>query len=92
MKFNHELKTFAAAVLVEMMPVLDEKQQRFFANIVATNLGYGGVSFVNSITGQSRNTIVAAADYDDLTVQEKEESTSIPGETTKATAQTTSLC
>lgn len=59
MKASEEIKNFAAAILVEMMPVLDEKQQRRLSGIVALGLGYGGVSFVNSITGQSRNTIAA---------------------------------
>lgn len=64
MKANQDIKNFASTILVEMMPILDEKQQRHLSGIIASALGYGGVSFVNSITGQSRNTIVAGTDYD----------------------------
>ena len=35
-------------------------------SIIASALGYGGVTFVNSVTGQSRNTIVAETNYDKL--------------------------
>lgn len=65
MKASQETKSFAAAILVEMMPVLNEKQQRYLSGIIASELGYGGVSFVNSVTGQSRNTIAAGAAYFD---------------------------
>ena len=61
MKASQEIKNFASAVLTEMMPMLDEKQRRHLSGIIASELGYGGVSFVNSITGQSRNTIAAGA-------------------------------
>ncbi len=48
-----------------MMPILDEKQKSCLSGIIASKLGSGGVSFVSSITGQSRYTIVAGADRSD---------------------------
>ena len=61
MKAMQETKAFAAAILNAMLPILDEKQQRQLAGVIASELGYGGVSFVSSITMQSRNTIAAGA-------------------------------
>ena len=61
MKAMQETKDFAVAILNAMLPILDEKQQRQLAGIIASKLGYGGVSFVSSITKQSRNTITAGA-------------------------------
>ena len=59
MKATQETREFAAAILEEMMPILDEKQQRYLSGVIASNLGYGGVSFVNSVSGKSRNTIIS---------------------------------
>ena len=61
MKAKQEIKDFAAAILSAMLPNLNEKQQRQLGGIIASKLGYGGVSFVSSISMQSRNTIIAGA-------------------------------
>ena len=39
MKANQDIKNFAATILVEMMPILDEKQQRHLSGIIASALG-----------------------------------------------------
>ena len=67
MKASENLKDFAAAILVSMLPILDEKQKRQLTGVVASKLGYGGVTFVNSITGKSRNTISSGAKSFDKT-------------------------
>ena len=67
MKASQETREFASSILREMLPILDEKQRRMLSGVVASNLGYGGISFVNSITGQSRNTISSDAGDTDLT-------------------------
>ena len=88
MKASPEIKSFAAIILNEMLPVLNEKQQRHLSNIIATNLGYGGVSFVNSVTGQSRNTISSPADFSIVSDEERnDESLSSPDEVNKTVRQ-----
>ena len=62
MKATQEMRAFASSILEEMLPILDEKQQRHLSGIIASGLGYGGVSFVNSITGKARNTILSGID------------------------------
>ena len=59
MKASQEMRAFASTILEEMLPILDEKQQRHLSGVIASSLGYGGVSFVNSITGKARNTIIS---------------------------------
>ena len=88
MKASPEIKSFAAIILNEMLPVLNEKQQRHLSNIIATNLGYDGVSFVNSVTGQSRNTISSPADFSIVSDEERnDESLSSPDEVNKTVRQ-----
>ena len=72
MKASQETREFASSVLREMLPILDEKQRRMLSGVVASNLGYGGISFVSSITGQSRNTISSDAGDTELTKNHSE--------------------
>ena len=88
MKANQDVKNFASTILVEMMPILDEKQQRHLSGIIASALGYGGVSFVNSITGQSRNTIVAGTDHDTHSDDIKDDESPIQSSVKTSTKQT----
>lgn len=43
------------------MPFLNEKQKRLFLGIIASELGHGGIAFVNSISGTARQTIINGA-------------------------------
>ena len=40
-----------------LLPALNEKQKRLLVGAEASELGYGGISFLSNITGMSRNTI-----------------------------------
>jgi len=43
----------------QMMPLLNEKQLRYYLGSEAKALGYGGIAAIARISGKSRNTIVA---------------------------------
>jgi hypothetical protein len=45
--------------IVQMMPLLNEKQLRRYLGSEAEALGHGGIAVVSRISGKSRNTIVA---------------------------------
>jgi len=45
--------------ILQMMPLLNEKQLRRYLGSEAEVLGYGGIGIVSRISGKSRNTIVA---------------------------------
>ncbi len=57
MQISQETKTTVAHILNSIFPYLDEKQKRTVAANVADILGYGGITFVNEVTGVSRPTI-----------------------------------
>ncbi len=46
-------------VVEKTVPILDEKQRRIFLGNIASELGHGGIAFVISVSGASRNTIVS---------------------------------
>ena len=62
MKATQEMRAFASIILEEMLPILDEKQQRHLSGVIASSLGYGGVSFVKTVSGKARNTILSGID------------------------------
>ena len=45
--------------ILQIMPLLDEKQLRRYLGSEAEALGHGGVAVVSRISGKARNTIVA---------------------------------
>ena len=45
-------------VIPEILPLLNEKQKRLILGIIATEIGHGGIAFLNSLTGTARQTIV----------------------------------
>lgn len=57
MQISQETKTIVAHILSSIFPYLDEKQKRIVTANVADILGYGGITFVNEVTGVSRPTI-----------------------------------
>ncbi len=62
MKASADVVEFAKKVLIEFGPALNENDRRLFYGVVAEGLGYGGTTFVASVTGASRNTVSAGMD------------------------------
>ena len=62
MSISIETQTVLSNILPKILPLLDEKQKRLMLGIIASELGYGGVSFLNSITGATRQTIINGTD------------------------------
>ena len=54
---NYETQNVLKNILRDVLPHLNEKQQRLLCGSIANALGHGGIAFVNSITGKARNTI-----------------------------------
>lgn len=54
---SEEQKKSIRMRLAEMFPILDERQRRLMAASEAREYGRGGISFVASVTGMSRQTI-----------------------------------
>jgi len=54
---NEDEKRSVRIRLAELFPVLNERQRRLLAASEAREYGWGGVSFVASVTGMSRQTI-----------------------------------
>ena len=59
---SFETRSVVKKILLDVTPVLDEKQRRILYGSAAEALGHGGVAFVNEVTGSARNTITAGMD------------------------------
>lgn len=59
MKVGVETLEILTRVVEKTVPILDEKQRRIFLGNIASELGHGGIAFVISVSGASRNTIVS---------------------------------
>ena len=57
MFISTETQTVLTAVIQKVIPLLNEKQKRLFLGTIASELGHGGIAFVNSISGAARQTI-----------------------------------
>ena len=55
---SFETREAIRKILLDVTPVLDERQRRIFFGSAAEALGHGGIAFVNEVTGSARNTIV----------------------------------
>ena len=58
MYISAETQTVLTAVIQKVIPLLNEKQKRLFLGTIASELGHGGIAFVNSVSGAARQTIV----------------------------------
>ena len=58
MYISAETQTVLTAVIQKVIPFLNEKQKRLFLGTIASELGHGGIAFVNSVSGAARQTIV----------------------------------
>lgn len=61
MTINNETQAFLSNVILKVVPYLNEKQKRLFLGIIASELGHGGIAFVNSVSGTARQTIINGA-------------------------------
>lgn len=61
MTINNETQAFLSNVILKVVPYLNEKQKRLFPGIIASELGHGGIAFVNSVSGTARQTIINGA-------------------------------
>lgn len=57
-----ETRNTAKEILTVMMPLLNERQQRFLMGSCAKGMGHGGISVVNEITGAAGTIIKAGID------------------------------
>ena len=62
MTITAETQSLFSNVILKVMPYLNEKQKRLFLGIIASELGHGGIAFVNSVSGAARKTIINGAD------------------------------
>ena len=58
MNINTETQAVLSNILPKILPLVDEKQKRLILGIIASELGYGGTTFLSSITGLTRQTII----------------------------------
>lgn len=75
MRVSVETQDIISRIIVKTLPMLNEKQRRDFLGGIAVELGHGGIAFVNSVTGVTRNTIVTGIDDLKETETPKEHST-----------------
>ena len=54
MYISIETQTVLTAVIQKVIPFLNEKQKRLFLGTIASELGHGGIAFVNSVSGAAR--------------------------------------
>ena len=66
MNITNETQALLSNVILKVVPYLNEKQKRLFLGIIASELGHGGIAFVNSVSGTSRKTIINGAFEADL--------------------------
>lgn len=57
MPVSFETRNAVTNILNDMMPLLNERQQRFLLGSVARSLGHGGIAVVKEVTGAARTTI-----------------------------------
>lgn len=62
MNISNETQTFLSILIPKIVPFLNEKQKRLFLGIIASELGHGGIAFVNSVSGTARQTIINGAE------------------------------
>lgn len=62
MIITNETQALLSNVILKVAPYLNEKQKRLFLGIIASEIGHGGIAFVNSVSGVARQTIVNGAD------------------------------
>ena len=62
MPVSFETQNVVKEILNVMMPMLNERQQRFLMGSCAKAMGHGGIATVNEITGAARTTIKAGID------------------------------
>ena len=61
MTITNETQALLSNVILKVVPYLNEKQKRLFLGIIASELGHGGIAFVNSVSGAARQTIINGA-------------------------------
>ncbi len=61
MTITNETQTLLSNIILKVVPYLNEKQKRLFLGTIASELGHGGVTFVNSVSGAARQTIINGA-------------------------------
>ena len=61
MNITNETQALLSNVIVKVVPYLNEKQKRLFLGIIASEIGHGGIAFVNSVSGTARKTIITGA-------------------------------
>jgi hypothetical protein len=61
MNINNETQALLSNVIVKVVPYLNEKQKRLFLGIIASEIGHGGIAFVNTVSGTARQTIINGA-------------------------------
>ena len=61
MTITNETQALLSNVILKVVPYLNEKQKRLFLGIIASELGHGGVAFVNSVSHTARQTIINGA-------------------------------
>ena len=54
-----ETRNVVRKILLDVTPILDEKQRRVLFGSAAEAMGHGGIAFVNEVTGSARNTITS---------------------------------
>lgn len=62
MTITGETQALFSNIISKVIPYLNEKQKRLFLGIIASELGHGGIAFVNSVSGAARKTIINGAD------------------------------
>lgn len=62
MNISTETQSVLTGVIQKVVPYLNEKQKRLFLGIIASELGHGGIAFVNSVSGTARQTIINGAE------------------------------
>lgn len=81
MPVTAETRNTVKEILTVMMPMLNERQQRFLMGSCAKGMGHGGIAVVNEITGAARTTIKAGIDEIDagneMPVSEKSNDTRV---------------
>jgi hypothetical protein len=55
MNITNETQALLSNVIVKVVPYLNEKQKRLFLGIIASEIGHGGIAFVNSALDERRS-------------------------------------
>lgn len=67
-----ETREAVKQIINDITPYLDEKQRRLLYGSAASALGHGGITFINEITGSSRNTIASGVNEVSSTIESNE--------------------